>query len=78
MLPNNDGILVQVADVYSSDSLWILFHDHPTEVGVEKAFSHRIRVFCRICISMMCPMISGPPSHGSFDSSATNSSKENP
>ena len=35
MLPANNSILVQVGDISPSNTLGILFHDHPTEVRVE-------------------------------------------
>ncbi|KAL2292658.1 hypothetical protein FJTKL_07760 [Diaporthe vaccinii] len=40
VLPDDDGVLVEVGDVGSADSLGVLLHDHPTDVAVHQAFPH--------------------------------------
>ena len=35
VLPYYDGILVQIADVGTTDAFWVLFHQHPAKVAVE-------------------------------------------
>jgi len=32
MLPNNDGVIVQVRNIGTTDTLWVLLHDHPSDV----------------------------------------------
>ena len=39
MLPDNDWIFVEIRDISSANSLWVLLHDHPPKMGVEKAFA---------------------------------------
>lgn len=34
MLPDNDRVIVQVGDVGTTNSLWVLLHDHPSDVRV--------------------------------------------
>jgi len=35
VLPDHDWIFVQVRNVGSTDSLWVLLHDHPADMRVE-------------------------------------------
>ena len=39
VLPNDDWVIVQVGDVGSANALWVLLHDHPSEVGVEETLA---------------------------------------
>ena len=32
MLPDNDGVIVQVRNIGTTDTLWVLLHDHPSDV----------------------------------------------
>jgi hypothetical protein len=32
MLPNNDWVIVQVRDIGTTNALWVLLHDHPSDV----------------------------------------------
>jgi hypothetical protein len=32
MLPDDDGVIVEVGDVGTADALWVLLHDHPSEM----------------------------------------------
>ena len=32
MLPDNDGVIVQIGDIGTADALWVLLHDHPSNV----------------------------------------------
>jgi hypothetical protein len=32
MLPNNDRIVIQVRDIGTTNTLWVLLHDHPSDV----------------------------------------------
>lgn len=63
MLPDNDRIIVQVGDVRTANALWVLLHDHPADVRIEKTFSNGIWVLVGIGVSVMSSVISGPPSN---------------
>lgn len=62
MLPDNDGVVVQIGDVGSTNTLWVLLHDHPSDVRVEKTLSNGVWVLVGVGVSVMCPVISRPPS----------------
>lgn len=73
MLPDNDWIFVQVGNVCAADTLGILLHQHPSEVGIEETLADRVRVFVGIGVSMVSTMVTSPPSDGAFDGATTNS-----
>ena len=39
VLPDDHRILVQIRNVGAADAFWVLFHQHPSEVGIEQALS---------------------------------------
>ena len=39
MLPDNDGVIVQIRDVGTANALWVLLHDHPAEMRVDETLS---------------------------------------
>lgn len=53
VLPDNDGILVQVGDVGTTDSLGVLLHDHPANVAVEKTLPHGVGVLLSVGIPVV-------------------------
>lgn len=63
VLPDDDGIFVEIRDVCSANSFRVLLHDHPSEVRVHEALADRVRILLRVCVSVMCSVISGPPSY---------------
>lgn len=44
VLPNNNGVIVQVRNVGPSDTLRVLLHDHPANMRVQQALSDAIGV----------------------------------
>ena len=76
VLPDNDWIIVQVRDVSAADSLWVLLHDHPSEVGVEKTLPNGVRVLVGIGITVMSSVISRPPPNGSLNGTTTDCREE--
>lgn len=77
VLPDDNRILVQVGDVCSSNSLGVLLQNHPSQMRVHKTLADTIRVFVGIGITMMSPVIPGPPTDRSLNGTASNSGKEN-
>jgi hypothetical protein len=73
VLPEDYRIFVEVGDVGAADTLWVLLHDHPTNVRVEEAFSDGVRVLVGIGITVVGSMATGPPSDGAFDGTGTDS-----
>lgn len=53
VLPNDDGVLVQIGDVGTTNSLRILLHDHPADVAVQKTFPNGIGIFLGVGVSMV-------------------------
>lgn len=47
-------------------------------MGVEESLADRVGILVGIGVSVMGTMISSPPSHGPFNGSTTNGSKEYP
>lgn len=62
VLPDDDGILVQVGDVGSANSFGVLFHDHPSDVRVHQPLADRVWVLFGVGVSVMGSMITRPPS----------------
>ena len=60
MLPDNDWIFVEIADVGATNSLWILLHQHPAEVAVEQPLSYGVRIFVSVGVAMVCSVVTGP------------------
>lgn len=63
VLPNDNGILVQVGDVGSANSLGVLLHNHPSQMRVHKTFTDTIRVFLGVGITMVSPVVPRPPTN---------------
>jgi hypothetical protein len=77
MLPDNDGVIVQIGDISTTNALWVLLHDHPSDVRVEKALPNGVWVLVGVGVSVMCSVISRPPSDRTFDCSTSNGCQEN-
>ena len=77
VLPDNDGVLVQVRNIGTSNTLRILLKNHPSQMRVEQSFADTIRILVGIGVTVMSSVIARPPTNGTFNSTATNSCKEN-
>ena len=76
VLPDNNGIVIQVGDVGTADSLWVLLHDHPANMRVEQTFADGVWVLLGIGVSVMCSVVACPPSDGAFNRTTANGSEE--
>jgi len=61
MLPNNNGVLVQVGDVRAADALRVLLHDNPADVRVDETLPDRVRVLGGVCVPVVCAVALRPP-----------------
>lgn len=61
VLPNDNGILVQVGNVCSANSLGVLLHNHPSQMRVHKTLADTVWVLIGVGITMVSPVVSGPP-----------------
>ena len=76
VLPDDDGVLVEVGDVGSADSFRVLLHQHPAEVGVEETFADGVGVLVGVGVTVVSSVVSSPPSNGSFNGSSSNGGQE--
>lgn len=67
MLPDNDGVLVEIRDVCPANPLRVLSHDHPADVRVEQALTNTVRVLRGVCVAVVSPVVTAPPTNGTFD-----------
>lgn len=62
VLPDHHGVVVEVRDVGSADTLGVLLHEHPTEVRVEETLADGIGVLVGVGVSVVSTVVSRPPS----------------
>jgi len=67
---------VEIGDIGSTNAFGVLLEDHPTEMGIHQSFADRVRVLFGVCETMMSTMVPRPPSDGSLNSAASESSKD--
>ena len=77
VLPDNNGILVQVRNIGTSNTLRILLKNHPSQMRVEQSLADTVRILVGIGVTVMSSVITRPPTNGTLNSTATNSCKEN-
>ena len=58
VLPDNDGIIVEVGDVGTADSLWVLLQQHPSEVRVDETLANGVWVLVGIGVTVVSSVIS--------------------
>lgn len=78
MLPDDDGIFVEIGDVGTPDAFGVLLHDHPADVGIEETFADGVRVLVGVCVTVVSAVVASPPSDGSLDRTAAESSENDP
>lgn len=76
VLPDYDGVIVQVRDVSAADALGVLLHDHPAEVGVEQALADGVRVLVSVGVSVVGAVVPRPPADGALDGAAAHGRQE--
>lgn len=58
VLPDNDWVVVEVRDIGTTNTLWVLLHEHPSEVRVEETFADGVWVLVGIGVSVVCSVVS--------------------
>lgn len=76
MLPDNDRIFVQIGDVRTANSFWVLLHDHPANVAVKQSLANAVGVLGGISVTMMGTVVAAPPADRTFNGTATNACEE--
>jgi len=67
VLPDDDGILIEVGDVGAAHLLGVLLEDHPTYVGVQETLADRVRVLFRVRVPVVGAVAVGPPADRALD-----------
>jgi hypothetical protein len=62
VLPDNDRVVIQIGDIGTTNALWVLLHDHPSEMRVKETLSNGVWILVGIGVSVVCSVISRPPS----------------
>lgn len=76
VLPDDDWVLVEIGDIGTSNTLWVLLHDHPSNVRVPETLLDRVGILVGVGVSVMGTMIARPPTDRSLNGSSTNQSEE--
>lgn len=76
VLPDDDGVLVQVGDVGTADTLGVLLHEHPSEMAVQETLADAVGVLDGIGVAVVGAVVTAPPADGALDGTATNSGEE--
>jgi hypothetical protein len=78
MLPDNNGILVEIGDVGAADALRVLLHDHPAEMAVEKALADAVGVLGCVGVAVVSAVVTAPPADGALDGTRTDGGEPDP
>lgn len=76
VLPDNNGILVQVGDVGTANTLGVLLHDHPADVAVEQALADAVGVLAGVGVTVVSAVVTAPPADGALNGTASNGGEE--
>jgi hypothetical protein len=76
VLPDDDGVLVQVGDVGAANAARVLLHDHPADVAVEQALANRVGILVRIGVAVVRAVQAGPPTSTALDGSRATGGEE--
>lgn len=75
VLPDDDGVLVEVGDVGTAGALGVLLHDHPAEVRVEETLADRVGILFGVGIAVVSTVTARPPADGALDGTSAHSGK---
>lgn len=57
VLPDNDGVIVQIGDIGSANSLRVLLHDHPANVRIQETLSDGVGILLRVGITVVSTVV---------------------
>jgi hypothetical protein len=77
VLPDDNGVLVEIGDVSSALAFRVLLEDHPTHVRVHETLANRVGILLGIGISVVNTVTIGPPSDGALDGAGADGSEVN-
>lgn len=76
VLPDDDGILVQVGDIGPAFVLWVLVQNHPHKMRIPEALHDAVWVLHCVGPSMVCPVFTAPPPDRPLDGATADACKE--
>jgi DNA replication initiation complex subunit (GINS family) len=75
VLPNDDGVLVEISDIGTASTLRVLLEHHPSEVRVQEALANRVGIILSVGITVVSSVATGPPADRALDGASANGSK---
>jgi hypothetical protein len=75
VLPNDDGILVQISDISTASTLRILLEHHPSQVRVQEALANGVGILLSVGVTVVSSVAAGPPADRAFDGASAYGSK---
>jgi hypothetical protein len=71
VLPDDNRVFVEITDIGAANSLGVLLHEHPSEVGIHEALADGVGVLIGVGVTVVSTVVSSPPANGAFDGTAT-------
>jgi hypothetical protein len=72
VLPDDDGVLVQIGDVGTANTLGVLLHDHPAKVRVPETLTNGVGVLLGVGITVVSTVAASPPADGALNGTTAN------
>jgi len=76
VLPDDNGIIVQVGNVGAANAAGVLLHDHPADVAVEQALADGVGILLGIGVAVMRAVKAGPPPSAALDGGSATGGEE--
>lgn len=76
VLPDDNGVIIEIGDVGAANTLGVLLHDHPAKVGVDEALADGVWVAVGVGVPVVGTMVAGPPTDGALDGAASHGGEE--
>jgi hypothetical protein len=61
VLPDDDGVLIQIGNIGPATVFGVLIQNHPHEMRVPETFHDAVRVLDCVGPSVVCPVLTAPP-----------------
>ena len=75
VLPDDDGVLVEIGNISAARALRVLLHHHPTQVRVQQALADRVGVLFGIRVAVVSTMVARPPPDRALDGAGADGGK---
>lgn len=71
VLPDDNGVVVEIGDVGTSNALRVLLHQHPAEMRVEKTLADAVGVLVGVGVAVVGTVVARPPSDRALHSATS-------